>query len=554
MKKMFPAILAVLLLAAGCIIVEDDQSAPTAYIDAITPSEVAHGDTVEFNGHGTDTDGTVVAYRWKSDRDGDLSSKASFETDSLSEGEHIISFKVQDNNGTWSEEVTAKVVVISGSGGENLPVISLFSSIPDSIEAGESSTISWSVSGATSITISPDVGAITATSGSTEVFPDETTSYTLTAVNDEGSVMATTEVVVSDTSAPAGLPAINDFTADPWIIVMGESTTLEWNVTNADVVTIDPSVGAVELEGTALVSPVITTSYTLTATNSSGWSSATLNVTVEALVADSTAPSVPSILSPSEGEKLPQPKYSWSFDWTDSTDAESGIRQYEIYVKRSAASSPLIDKTTVDSSYSGTTAGTITQSYLNAWQVKVRAQNNAGLWSAWSDPVTFSVEQNVVYDFVENAPSAQWWSGLPLVDLTFPGSGDDHNGFARYITAVKLNDGHTYDKVLETHPMWVDNGFISGKYSDISIPGGAKLVIRVGFINNALAGNVTFKASKYGEAPIFSVTQSYGDGVDQYEYSLSSYAGQTIDMVLNASAAGASTQDWATWVEAKIVN
>jgi hypothetical protein len=473
MKKIFPVILAVLLLAAGCIIVEDDKSAPTAYIDATTPSEVALGNTVEFNGHGTDTDGTVVAYRWKSDRDGDLNSKASFETDSLSEGEHIISFKVQDNNGTWSEEVTAKVVVISEGGDENLPVISLFSSIPDSIEAGESSTISWSVSGAASITISPDVGAITATSGSTEVFPDETTSYTLTAVNENGSVMATTEVVVSDTSAPEGLPAINDFTADPWIIVMGESTTLEWSVTNADVVTIDPSVGAVDLEGTALVSPVITTSYTLTATNSSGWSSATLNVTVEALVADSTAPSMPSILSPSEGEKLPQPKYGWSFDWTDSTDAESGIRQYEVYVKRSTASSPLIDKTTVDSSYSGTTAGTITQSYLNAWQVKVRAQNNAGLWSGWSDPVTFSVEQNVVYDFIENASLAQWWSGLPLVDLTFPGSGDDHDGFARYMTTVKLNDGHTYDKVLETHPMWVDNGFISGKYSDVSIPGGA---------------------------------------------------------------------------------
>jgi hypothetical protein len=555
MRKLLPVILSVLLLTTGCIVLDEGPSAPTAYIDSISPSEVASGGTVSFDGHGTDADGTIVAYRWKSDKDGELSAKASFETNSLSVGEHLISFKVQDNTGEWSEEVMAKVIVTASEETEDgLPVISVFNSVPDSIEAGDSSTISWSVSGALSIAISPDVGTVSATTGSTDVFPDETTTYTLTAVNGAGSTTATAEVVVSDTSTPAGVPVIDFFTSDPWVIVQGESTTLAWSVTNADLVTIDPGVGAVDTEGTASISPVITTSYTLTATNSSGWSSATLNVTVEALVADSTAPSVPSIVSPSAGAILPQPKFGWTFDWTDSADAESGIRQYEIYVKRASSTSPLINKTTLESSYSGSTAGTITQSYLNDWQVKVRAQNNAGLWSNWSAIVTFSVEQNVVYDFIENAPSAQWWSGLPLVDLIFPGSGDDHNGFVRYLTDVKLNDGHTYDRVLETHPKWVDNGFISGRYSDITIPGGAKLVIRVGFINNALAGNVTFKASEYGESPIFSVTQSYSGGVDEYEYSLSSYAGQTIDMVLNVNAAGVSTQDWATWIEARIVN
>ncbi|MFO8143202.1 MAG: hypothetical protein R6T78_00765 [Dehalococcoidales bacterium] len=87
---------------------------PVAYIDSILPVEALAGESISFDGHGTDTDGTVVAYRWRSNIDGDLSSKASFETSGLSEGEHIIYIKVQDNNGAWSEEASSNLVVNTG--------------------------------------------------------------------------------------------------------------------------------------------------------------------------------------------------------------------------------------------------------------------------------------------------------------------------------------------------------------------------------------------------------------------------------------------------------
>jgi hypothetical protein len=87
---------------------------PVAYIDSIIPVESSAGELVSFDGHGTDTDGTVVAYRWRSSIDGELSSKASFETSGLSEGEHIIYIKVQDNNGAWSEEAYSNLVVNTG--------------------------------------------------------------------------------------------------------------------------------------------------------------------------------------------------------------------------------------------------------------------------------------------------------------------------------------------------------------------------------------------------------------------------------------------------------
>ena len=62
-------------------------------------------------GNGSDSDGQVVGYNWRSSRDGELSTQARFNTRNLSVGQHTIYFKVQDNDGDWSEEITRKVTV-----------------------------------------------------------------------------------------------------------------------------------------------------------------------------------------------------------------------------------------------------------------------------------------------------------------------------------------------------------------------------------------------------------------------------------------------------------
>ena len=83
----------------------DSNQPPKAYIDSISPTEASEGELISFDGHGTAIDGSVVAYHWRSSIDGALSSKASFDASGLSEGEHVIYFRVQDNNDAWSEEV-----------------------------------------------------------------------------------------------------------------------------------------------------------------------------------------------------------------------------------------------------------------------------------------------------------------------------------------------------------------------------------------------------------------------------------------------------------------
>jgi hypothetical protein len=168
--------------------------------------------------------------------------------------------------------------------------INSFGTSPPTISAGESSTLSWSVSGATTVNIDQGIGNV-ALSGSRVVMPGSTTVYTLTATSPSGmSVTATAQVIVSGTTpptptptptpTPSGLPVINYFTASPSNISPGDSSYLSWDVDNATLVNIDHGIGLVISTGAKVVFPAMSTSYTLTATNSVGSSSKTTTVLV----------------------------------------------------------------------------------------------------------------------------------------------------------------------------------------------------------------------------------------------------------------------------------
>lgn len=88
------------------------NSEVTAIIDSITPNPSTKGKKVTFVGHGTDiAGGSIVAYNWRSSKNGQLSTAASFSSSSLSRGTHTIYFKAQNSSGVWSPEVSRQVVV-----------------------------------------------------------------------------------------------------------------------------------------------------------------------------------------------------------------------------------------------------------------------------------------------------------------------------------------------------------------------------------------------------------------------------------------------------------
>lgn len=84
---------------------------PIAFIDSIIPNPATRGDTVYFNGHGSD-DGLIIAWEWKSDGV-IISTSEDYSTSSLSSGTHTISFRVQDNDDNWSPSVERTLVINS---------------------------------------------------------------------------------------------------------------------------------------------------------------------------------------------------------------------------------------------------------------------------------------------------------------------------------------------------------------------------------------------------------------------------------------------------------
>ena len=156
------------------------------------------------------------------------------------------------------------VVAIAG-GGTILPTIDSFSANPNSITAGQSTTLTWSVSAdATTVSIG-GIGSV-ARSGSIAVSPSSSTAYKLSAANAAGTATAQASVSVSQ---PVIVPTINSFTADTSSIVAGNSTTLRWSVFNASNVSIT-GIGSVAASGSVTVAPAVSTAYTLTATSTGG--------------------------------------------------------------------------------------------------------------------------------------------------------------------------------------------------------------------------------------------------------------------------------------------
>jgi len=177
-------------------------------------------------------------------------------------------------NSAGSAVATTTVLVQSGSA-VSPPIILSFTANPANILSGGTSTISWNVYGASSVSIDPGIGAVGA-AGSRIVSPTADTTYTLSASNSAGNVVATTDINVS--TLLLQFPTIQYFTANPSTIFKGSSTTLAWQTTSANKVTINGV--AVSTSGAKIVSPVVNTEYKLVASNAFGSKEKKLTVTV----------------------------------------------------------------------------------------------------------------------------------------------------------------------------------------------------------------------------------------------------------------------------------
>jgi phospholipase C len=167
------------------------------------------------------------------------------------------------------------------------PQITQFSASPASISAGQTTTLTWVTTGATSVTVTPSIatsdesGALPI-SGSITTPVSSTTTFSLTATGPGGTAGPQTATVT--------VPFILSLTASPTTITSGQTATLTWQITGGTPTTfsvVDGSGNSVcspcsASQGTAKVTPTVTTTYTARATETNGTviaQSATVTVT-----------------------------------------------------------------------------------------------------------------------------------------------------------------------------------------------------------------------------------------------------------------------------------
>ena len=138
------------------------------------------------------------------------------------------------------------------------------------------------------------------------------TNYLLVFLRGKRGASVTIEV--KSTAAPPPVPVVS-FSADPESILLGETSLLSWGTEYADRVSIDQGIGEVDTSGSFEVSPLVTTTYRLTATGPGGTSTAYVTVTVTIL---------PPTVSISANPDTILSGKSSTLSWT-STGAESAL-------------------------------------------------------------------------------------------------------------------------------------------------------------------------------------------------------------------------------------
>lgn len=184
---------------------------------------------------------------------------------------------------------SAQATVIVNAAGSSTPTIASFAATPSVIQAGNSTTLSWSVSGADAVSITPDIGVVTG--NSVTVTPTATTTYTLTATNTAGSVAQTSTVTVN--AASTG-PSIDSFTASSTNVEAGAAVTLTWTTTKMGSLWLSADAGgdpgSVAANSSIVVHPQTTTRYAI-----SGWNGeTTISKSVTVNVGPPPAPTVNS--------------------------------------------------------------------------------------------------------------------------------------------------------------------------------------------------------------------------------------------------------------------
>lgn len=389
-------------------------------------------------------------------------------------------------------------------------------------------------------------------------------------------ITACTATPQAPVSAPrADKPVVTSFTASASSINAGQPVTLSWNVTGAKSVAIDPGVGAVSANGTKQVSPSATTTYTLSATNDAGGTVSAVKVTVLQVV---TPPDLVITNINTDGQIITyrvknlggnatagSQTYLYIDDRKVATDfIEPLAAGQERTEEFSNYSSPLAHTPSLIADSGGDNKRIVVKVCADA--EKALNESNAGnncSYINWGPEFT--------YDFVKNAPLAEWRSNTGK--LTWPMVAESTAGAAFVFRLNPLEDGSIYymDNCLAMYPRQEANGILQGIYGEVysdsasqqarlrevELPQRGKFTARLGFAQGADKTNgvkVSFGVVDPTGTTVFlkSADVSYDGRLDNFEVDLNNYAGKKVFFVLRVEAKVSAQYNWFVWVDPMI--
>lgn len=161
-----------------------------------------------------------------------------------------------------------------------------------------------------------------------------------------------------------------------------------------------------------------------------------------------------------------------------------------------------------------------------------------------------------IYDLANNYCAATWVTGAGT--LPCPGTSSDANGFVIRVDNPTLQDNVLLSgRALETHPQFVDNSAISGRFPPLDIQSGYHFKARLGCLNGGAACDVIFQLNyRIGSGSLQNLgtwSMKYADSPKDVDVDLSTLAGQSVDLILAVASNGPSNQDWAVWFKPVVV-
>lgn len=167
--------------------------------------------------------------------------------------------------------------------------------------------------------------------------------------------------------------------------------------------------------------------------------------------------------------------------------------------------------------------------------------------------------ETLIYNFASNYCSGSWKNASGIGTLPCPGDTSSNLGYVVRNDNAVLSDGKTYNGVaLVTHPQWIDGGSIAGTFPQFTVENGMKFRATIGCRQGANVCEVRYFLRYYedGVAGLKQLNQwdlKYSDTPLAVDVDLSGLAGKKISIVLQVVANGSSQQDWAQWVNPRVI-